>query len=418
MLGLPLTASASSIIFPSTGGKASSMAGAWVAQGDDLSVMDHNPAEMVRFDRYGVEGHYTAYNYSASFDPDPIVGIGDPPAATNTGDFVNHIPNFYGLFPVSERWRIGAGLFTPVGPRHTYGDSGAQRYMVQQAQVQLAWITVSAAYKILDNLAASLSLDTAYVSAYQKIGLGLFPGFRSFDGSIIVEGGGIQIPRPKVGLLWDISPEWHLGFVGAPGMDLNIRGTISADVPQVGFDPETATDEVVASQRYPSEARLGLGWTPGNFRAEAGLRYYRWSEYKEQTINLTNNNIGGFEIADLSVKKDYRDTVAFQIGGGYRFLRDHEVRAGYAYDGQAPSNSSLTINDFDAPKHILALGYGYDISPKWQVNVAFNHSQMEERRVTDSAHEAIAVLGTPPAMGNGLYKWGVQTFSIQTGYWF
>ena len=48
---LPGSALAGGFIIPSTGTRAAGMAGAWVAQGDDLSVIDHNPAELVRQDK-------------------------------------------------------------------------------------------------------------------------------------------------------------------------------------------------------------------------------------------------------------------------------------------------------------------------------------------------------------------------------
>ena len=127
LAALPFQAHAGGFILPSTGAKASGMAGAWIAQGDDLSVMDHNPAQLARVRDIGMEAHYTGYLFDASFTPTDEQGLAAGPAAGNTGDFLNHIPNLYAAFPLGERFVLGAGLFTPVGPRHTYGDSGAQR---------------------------------------------------------------------------------------------------------------------------------------------------------------------------------------------------------------------------------------------------------------------------------------------------
>ena len=411
-VGLPAQALASGFILPSSGAKASSMAGAWIAQGDDLSVMDHNPSQLARQREIGIEAHYTGYLFDASFTPSGADGMPSSPVAKNTGDFLNHIPNLYAVFPIGERFVLGAGLFTPVGPRHTYGDSGAQRYQMQQAIIALAWGTVAGVYRVADDVAVSLSLDVGYVNATQKFALGLIPGYRTFDGSLILEGSGVQRPRPKLGVLWDVTDEWHLGVVAAAGMDYFIEGVIRADVPQVGFDPERDFDNIRASQRIPTDLRIGLGWTSHPFRAELAGRYYRWSEYKQQTVELENNRIGAFHIDDLTVPKYYSDSFAIQLGGGWRFLPEHEVRAGYTFDSQATQDKGLTIQDFDAPKHIIGLGYGWDIGERWNVNGAWNRVFYLERVVDDSEHTPIAVLGEPQQLGNGTYHWNVNTFAL------
>lgn len=406
---------AGGFINPSSGAKASSMAGAWIAQGDDLGVMDHNPAQLVRQNDFGVELHYTAYVFSASFDPAPVEGLGGGPPGTNAGDFVNHIPNLYAVFPIGERLRLGAGMFTPVGPRHTYGDDGAQRYQMQQAQISLVWPTIAAAVRIVDQFSAALSIDFAYAFATQKLALGLVPGLRTLDGSLSVEGSGKPTPRAKLGLLGSPADDWSIGLVFLHGIPLSIEGEVTADVPQVGLRPETARDNVVASQWVPTELRLGVGWTPEPFRAEIAVRWYRWSEYTEQTISLERNVIGGFAIDDLNVPKYYEDALAFQIGGGMRVAENHEFRLGYAFDMQANQNEGITIQDFDAPKHILAAGYGVDFLERYYANLSFNQIIYHDRVVDNSQTEPIAILGNPGTLGNGTYDWSVQTIGVQIG---
>lgn len=400
---------------PSKGAKASSMAGAWVAQGDDLSVMDYNPSELVRQDRFTLEVHYTAYLFGASFEPDAVTGFGGGPKSENNADFVNHIPNLYGVYPWGK-WRFGLGLFTPVGPRHTYSDSGAQRYQVQHAQLSLAWPTAAIAYQFNNHWAASLSLDVAYVDVTQTMALGLVPGFHSLDGSLTIEGSSINGPRPKAGVLFSPNDKWSFGLVALPGLDIEIKGKITADVPQAGLNGEQ--DNVTASQRFPPEVRLGAGWKLNPFRLELAARYFRWSEYKAQKVDLEHNRIGDFEVADLTVKKYYQDSYSASIGGGYRFLKDHEIRLGYGYDSQAAQDKGLTIQDFDAPKHIFAVGYGLDFLDGYYFNAAYNHIYYMPKKVTTSETEPIAVIGTPPRVGNGTYQWTVNTFAVQTGVHF
>lgn len=411
----PVLARAGGFILPSGGAAAAGMAGSWVAQGDDLSVLDHNPAQLVRFSKYRGEVHYNAYLMRSSFDPAPVQGLGSGEISRNTADFVNHIPNLYGTVPVNAKLHVGFGLYTPVGPRHTYSNAGATRYQMQQATQTLAWPTVSVAYRATDWMAAALSIDVPYVEISQQFALGLVPGFRSLDGTLMVTGSGVQTPRPKLGLLFDLPRNLTLGVVALPGFDIKINGRIEADVPQVGLRPSTAHDDIVASQRVPTEARLGLGWRSAPWRAEVAARYYRWSEYKEQTVDLKRNRIGDFEIADLSVEKFYKDSIAVQVGAGFQFLERHEVRAGYLYDQQAAQDAGLTIQDFDSTKHLVAAGYGVKFADRYSINLGYNHVFYEPRAVAQSETLPIAVLGPPPELGNGTYEWDVDMFLISAG---
>ncbi len=414
VLAAPLQAIAGGFILPSTGARAAGMGGAFVAQGDDLSILDYNPAQLVRLDGYQFQAHYTGYLFAATFDPAPVAGLGGGEAASNSADFLNHIPNVYFSAAVGDDWHIGLGVFTPYGPRHTYTDFGAQRYQVQQSKVQLAWPTIAVAYRILENFSASLSLDIAYVNAEQKFALGLIPGFRSLDGSLLVTGSGVQTPRPKLGLLYGLTEEMSLGFVALPGMDLKIKGRVAADVPQVGFTPEKDYDDIVATQRAPTELRLGYAYQPERWRSEVTVRYYRWSEYTAQTIDLKRNKIGDFDIPDISMEKLYQDTFAFQVGGGYEVVANHEVRLGYTYDMQAAQKAGLAISDFDAPKHIVGAGYGTTFG-RYSLDLGYNHVFYEPQEVTNSVTTPIAVLGTAPNLGNGTYSWSVDTFMIAMG---
>lgn len=410
VLGSPVLAGASGYINPSKGAKAESMAGAWIAQGDDLSVMDHNPAQLVRQRQYMVELHYTAFVFNASFDPDPVPGVGDGEKATNVGDFVNHIPNLYANFPIGDQVNVGVGLFTPIGPRHTYASSGAQRYQVRQAQLQLVWPTVAVAWQPIDELAVSASMDVAYAAVTQNIGIGLLPGFYALDGYVHIEGDTPPTPRAKIGILYEPVDGLSIGLVAAHGIDLEVEGEITAHVPQIGFRGER--ESVTASQRYPTEARLGVGWQQGPWRAEVAARYYRWSEYEAQVIEIESGQLGGIPMDSLTVLKGYRDTIAFHVGGGYRFADVHEVRAGYMFDQQASRPERVSIQDFDAPKHVLALGYGIDFLERYQANIGFNHYIYKDQHVEDSEVEAISVLGDAPPLNDGVYDWSVQTVAV------
>lgn len=407
-------ADASGLIFPIGGAKAQSMAGAWIAQGDDLSAFDHNPAQLSRQDKIAIEFHYFAFHYNASFDPDPVVGLGDGPRASNSGNFVNHIPNFYAAFPIGEKLVLGGGLFTPYGPRQTFTDDGPQRYQVQQTRVSLVWGTVAAAYSPVSAFTISASLDVGYPWVTQKMAIPLVAGMRTLEGQIVVDGTGKPVPRAKIGLLAQLTDELSLGAVFAHGVDLSVEGTLEVEMPAVGFTADNASDQVIATQRYPLEARLGVGWVDEKWRSEVAVRYFNFSEYTAQSVDLKNNRIGAFEFEDIVIDKDYRNAFAVQVGGGFRPIEGHEIRAGYGFDLGASKDTTASLTDYDANRHIVGLGYGLDFG-KFYGNLGYTRVIFQERHITTSNIQPIAILGDPPTLHNGVYNWSVNMFGINAG---
>ncbi|RMF18927.1 MAG: hypothetical protein D6761_01435 [Candidatus Dadabacteria bacterium] len=418
-LGLPMLvpagSSASGLIFPMGGAKAQGMSGAWVAQGDDLSVLDHNPAQLINLQQgLTAEFHYFAFYYRASFDPAPVPGLGDGEKTSNAGDYVNHIPNLYGGWKINDHWAIAGGLFTPYGPRQTFEDDGPQRYQIQRTRVSLAWGTVAAAWRPVSAITLSLGLDIGYPWVSQRMAIPLVVGMRTLEGQIQFDGTGDLAPRPKVGLLIAPIEHWTIGAVFAPGVDFAVHGKIRVDFPAVGFDPDTAFDNATASQRYPLEARLAVGFRNDTWRWELTGRYFNFSEYTEQLIDLKNNQIGVFEFEDITLKKDYRNSFAVQSGAGYDLDEHQEVRWGYTFDMSAAKDSRLSLTDYDGNRHILGVGYGLDYG-RFYGNLGLTHVIYHKREVTTSEAEPIAIVGEATILNNGVYRWGATMAGISFG---
>lgn len=404
------------VILPSTGTKAQGMAGAWIAQGDDVNAIDHNPAGLTRQDRIAAEVNYTAYVYRARFDGAPVAGIGDPPPVSNDRPAIRHVPNAYAAFPIKDKWVIGVGAFSPVGPANVYADWGPQRYQVQEFQISLVWVALHAAWQMFEQLSISAGIDVGYPWATQKIGLAVIPGFFALDGSVIVDGTGKLAPRGKFGLVWEPREHLFIGAAAAHKVTFRVGGSVVVDLPQAGLSPDdpASSDKIEASQIYPAEARLAIGWLDDTWRAELAGRYYRWSKFTEIAIDLKNNEIAGIAFPDLTLPKSYRDSLTVQLGGGYRFAEHHELRVGYMYDMFAAKDARVQVSDADANKHLLGLGYTLDFDRIYG-SVAWNRVFFPTRRITSSEAEAIALIGEPPVIGNGDLDWSIDMFSINAG---
>jgi long-chain fatty acid transport protein len=397
-----------------SGARAQGMAGAWVAQGDDPSVLDHNPALLARFTAPELSLSLTGYLYEGSFEPerDPILGEGIE--VRNEKPFT-FIPHLYSAIPLMNSMVLGVGFYTPVNPSlYEFPTGSPGRYQVLRSSTTLVLGTTALAYDLSGwslPLMASVALDLAYAQAEVSQALGLLPGFSFLDGTLKVKGDSSILPRFRAGFSYSPLSGFFLGLVYAQGFDIVLKGGLSADLPPLGVRGE---DRIVATQRYPSELRLGIGYRRDRYRAELTLRGYRFSEYRAQTLDLEENSLAGIPAPDMEVPKNGRDTISVQIGAGYRLFEPSEVRVGYMLDPSALPPERISLSDFDSLKHLLALGYGIT----WEsvtLDLALGVILYRSVVVRSSSPPPGALLGVSPPVQQGTYRRSDQFFSLGIG---
>lgn len=409
----PETLRGSGFLLGISGARAQGMAGAWVAQGDDPSVLDHNPALLSQFTKPTLFLTLSGYIYEGSFQPKPDPLLGEGPEVRNEKP-LSLIPHFFSAVPLGVIV-LGAGFYTPVNPSLYQFPSGSPgRYQVLRAENNLGFATLALAYAFAEEgipLSFALAGDLGYATADMKQNVGVIPGFATLDGTLTVKGSSQLMPRLRAGASYEFAPGFQLGIAYAQGFPIRVRGDLKVEVPVLGVEGK---DRVKVTQRYPSELRLGLGYRKERLRAELTLRGYRFSEYRAQTLDLENNSLGGIPIPDQAIPRETRDTVAAQAGIGYGVLKDHEVRVGYMFDPSAYGSSMLSLSEFDANKHLLALGYGVVIKG-FRVDMALGMILYETRKVETENPPAGALLGISPPVLSGTYRRNDQFLSLGIG---
>jgi long-subunit fatty acid transport protein len=347
--------------------------------------------------------------YHARFLPDSSQGLGEGKEGKNRGDFFRPIPNLFALFSPGERFRIGIGIYSPVGPLYTFEEGGPARYQVVQGEQNLAFLGVGVAYRVDPRWGVALEIQGVFSQASQKQAIGLLPGLRSFDGELFLKLTGTPSFRVKGGFFYNPIPYFYIGGVVISGTDLHLKGDLSVNLPPLGIED---TVPVEVKQRYPSEARIAIGYRDGTYRWEGGIQGFRFREYKEQTLDLKRNHIQGIPFEDQHIRKEFRDTLSFQVGGGYRFFPSIEGRVGYLYEPQSASKRQVSIIEYDADHHLFGIGFSYEQTENLLFHFSYNFVYYLPRTVKGADPALAGILPNPPFIYDGRYERTDQVFGL------
>jgi long-chain fatty acid transport protein len=245
--------------------------------------------------------------------------------------------SFFYAYKLSERVRLGLGVYSDFGLSGNYGNSWAGRYYVNRESLVTMKVNPSIAYALNDwlSVGAGFSFEVARLTFKSQI-KNLLP--RAGDGSMSLEswdeafGGnaGIllrPISRLRIGLTYQSPENFKFGFrpflrnlgPGLAAISKRIGGTF-IDIPME--QPQQA----MASALYevlPQWSVMGnVGWQ-------------NWTAFGEFPVGISAMNQRTIE-ANLH----FSDTFQIAIGQQYRFAERWLWSAGFAYDSSSVSQAN------------------------------------------------------------------------------
>ena len=188
----------------------------------------------------------------------------------------------------------------------------------------------------------------------------------------------------NVGILWDITPEWTLGFSYRSKVKMKVAsGTAnllyaSPEIGQVlqatGMIPDLSSACVETELPLPANLAWGVGFRPTpKWEMAFDIQYVLWSAYKSLHVDITDPTTGA-SVYDLPTSiKNYKNTVATRIGVQYHACKFVTARLGMYVDESPvrsdflnPETPSMTKVSYTAGVTInpcknvsIDLAYGY-----------------------------------------------------------
>jgi long-chain fatty acid transport protein len=429
--------------FPDNGAQSIGRGGAFAAKADDGTALEYNLGGLA-FQR---GTRLTAsVNLVGAFVDFTRAGSYSVPGAGYDGAPFPKVSNSGGVFPVpffaassdfgTDRFVGAVGVFGPSA----YGQlkfpsfvtvngqqaPAPQRYDFVSEDLLVAFPTVAASYRVLDNLAFGAAFHWVYSNiqfnqvAALPLGMPLCKSAEdpTCDVAVALKVSQGFAPSGSFGVMWHATPEWHFGANLRLPTSIEATGTVK---PQV--DPNFPLKPTFPPGRSDGDAKIVTGqpmvihygaryrFLKGGFEQgdiELDGDYQRWSS-ELKNITVTLSGIMPAPSMPIAVLHNWDDTYSVRMGGAYNIQQENgnvlTMRAGLYYDSAAAPIKDTRL-DFIAWDRIgFSLGFGYTIGSLTLAGGG-SYSFLPQRQVTMSeVKQTNGLLGgsTSQVVGNGTF---------------
>lgn len=410
-------------------GTANAGAGANV---ENASILYFNPAGMSRLPQ-GTQISFGA----AVLNVDPKAkditatdALGRPVDGSNGGDFIDTavIPNFYVTHTMGD-FAAGLGVYVPFGLTSDYDNNFKGRFLADETEIQVISISPSFAYNINEQLSLGVSMNIMYgegklTRSQDFYGVGALTAQGLAEAGLVTDPatlGQIQAATANwdegyfdtegddweigwtIGLMYQPIESTTLGLTYRSKVDFNLEGdTKLTNYPNfnrntMGFDPVDLKEGAEVPLTTPESVTFSLKhdfndqWT-----LLAGATWTRWSRFQNLDIfskegaNGAIAQIGSTKYQDPNgdlighVEENFHNTWSFAVGALYHLNENWTLKAGYAYDESAVSNTYLTARVPSSDRQWLTLGAQWkDQESGWTVDAAFGYLIIDDVKVNE-----------------------------------
>jgi long-chain fatty acid transport protein len=372
---------------PPAGAEALGRVGGKIAQVDDASAVEHNPANLAEIKEAQVMGSVTIINTGTKFH--------SPMGTASTEDSWKVLPNFFVALPSSNHnFTAGLGITTPFGQSTVWDKTGAFRYTAPySAELTVININPTLATKLGDkvSVAAGLDLYLSRLDMKQVLPWSLLTGGAMPDGTAHLQGDGAGVGgNAAVTVHPTKGQSLALTYRSPVKVDYDGDGEFSG-AQAVGMSPSS---DFESSIEFPTIVGLGYGIELSDtVRIEADVEWIEFSRYDSLTLDAGNSNplLNGPTSpnprAPLVVRQNWKDTWTFGLGADWKVAEALTLRAGYTFLQSPVPEETLAPTLPDADRHVVTLGTGWRRGPD-RIDLAYGYSIIGDRDVMKDQNPA------------------------------
>lgn len=310
----------------------------------------------------------------------------------------------------------GLGVFSPFGLRTSWPDDWEGRYLATDSEMETIAVNPALSLRILPRITVAAGVDFLWLDATLK---------KKINSSLIVSqilGSPVALPDAgqkfsgngtgvgyNLGLLVDITESLALGVSYRSEIKVDVDGEARfSNVPPVlaGAFPDTDGKTTITLPRQLS-AGLSFEASP-RLILEAGMRWEDWSSFDRLKIGLDQPVAGQ---RSLVQQRDWHDSLAFNLGGRYRFNDTFALLAGYLYSRNPVPDKTFEPSIPDSDAHYFSVGTTIDFR-RVRLALSYAYQFLEERKKENT-------LGSESgATANGRYDSDLHMVGVSLRYRF
>jgi long-chain fatty acid transport protein len=353
---------------------------------EDAATIAYNPAAIIRLEKPEFTASATIANGALRFaSAGSTLATAQPNLGRNDdGGTVAFLPNLFVASPLAPNLAVGLGMFPSFGLKTDYQRGWVGRYEAESTELTSLDFAPALAYRLAPELSvgggpvarysqAKLSSSIDFGSLGAALGIpGSIPG--QTDGNVKIRGSDWSFGF-NAGILIEPSPETRLGLAYFYNQAAKLSGAAEFERPEVGNVISAVSGGFVqtgaaARLAYPDRLNFGVvhAVSPA-LDVRAGLAWTLWHSLKELRIHFANP-----DQPDAVTKDNWRDQLAYAIGGTYKVDPAFVLRAGVSYDPTpVPDATHREPRIPDSDRLMLAIGAGYAWSDETRIDIAYEH---------------------------------------------
>lgn len=372
---------------PPAGGEAFGRVGGKVAQIEDASAVEHNPANLTGIKEAGVMGAVTFINTGTDFH--------SPMGKATTKDDWKFLPSLFAVLPSAKAdYVFGMGVTTPFGQSTVWDKEGVFRYAAPySAELTVINVNPTVAAKLDDRISVAAGLDVfmsrldiKQMLPWSQLTAGAVP-----DGAAHLQGDGAGVGG-NAAISYRLTQAQTLALTYRSPVKVDYEGDSDFSGAQVvGLNPSSDFD---ASVEFPTIVGLGYGidLTRG-VRVGADIEWIEFSRYDSLSLDAGNNNplvnspAAANPRAPLVIRQNWKDIWTFGLGTDWKVSQVLTLRAGYIYLPSPIPEETLAPTLPDADRHVFTLGTGIRRGLN-RLDMAYGYSLIPDRDVERNQNPA------------------------------
>lgn len=364
--------------------------------GDDISAIASNPAGLQLFDRkVGAQVGVTVITLNGNMKGSVTTPFSDFNGTDSTKVQIQEaVPNFFAAYSVTDKIKVGFGVYVPFGLGTEYPESSIMRLSAIKSDLQVIELAPSVSFNIWRGLtiggtvnvqraSAKLTQDTMIPTGVQQ--QPYITRGTELSGDDWSAGG-------TVGIMYDFG-ETSIGETTRLGLSYRsqVRHKIKGNLTVAGFSMDASAvtylpNVVTLSGYHKFKAPVGLSAT---------LRYIQWSIFDELDIQGSGNP---------RIHEDWRDTVSAHIGVDWFLHEAVTLRAGLAYDMTPIRDAEhRTARIPDNDRILLSAGISAMPHKNWTIDIGYTHMFLQNASINHT-YQGVNV--------NGRYKYDTLSYLV------
>jgi long-chain fatty acid transport protein len=381
------------------------------AAGEDASTVGSNPAAMSRLKR--PQFSISAATIDADLEVEVEESIVVVPALqaagvpdirtqgvrrTNAAPDRPLIPALYAVYPLSEDYAVGLGVFSNFASETSYDGEFIGRIAAEKSHVRTTNINPSVSIKLNPVLSLGAGFNAVYAQAELTSAnpsaspLMLEPGVVALNpetGEVIVAPNGQSLGISSVeGDAWGYG--WNAGillsFSESSRLGLAYRSTVDADLE--GDTSFRGTPNVDSFRDFAASAPLqlpeiiSLSYVQGlgaGLQLSADITQTRWSNFEDLSIYRKD----GGALASR-VDERWEDALRYAAGLDYAVTPFLTLRTGYAYDNSPVPNERRTLRIPTGDMRFYSLGGSYIFNENASLDLGYSYVTQSRTGINDT----------------------------------